>query len=147
MERTVGFTCSTFDLLHAGHLLMLREAASVCDHLICGLQVDPTKDRPEKNKPVQSLMERYIQLQSIIYVDEIIPYSTERDLRDLLEHVPIDVRILGEDHMDKQFTGNDIKHHRIYFNKRRHRFSTSNLRKAVSDKNYRLSKWEDIQDD
>ena len=147
MERTVGFTWSTFDLLHAGHLLMLREAASVCDHLICGLQVDPTKDRPEKNKPVQSLMERYIQLQSIIYVDEIIPYSTERDLRDLLEHLPIDVRILGEDHMDKQFTGNDIKHHRIYFNKRRNRFSTSNLRKAVSDKNYRLSKWEDIQDD
>ena len=146
-NKHIGFTCSTFDLLHAGHLLMLREAKSVCDHLICGLQVDPTIDRPEKNKPVQSLMERHIQLSAVEYVDEIIPYSTERDLLDLLTHLPIDIRILGEDHKNKDFTGKELIHHQVYFNKRRHRFSTTNLRKAVTDKNFRLSKWEDITDD
>ena len=85
-ENIIGFTCSTFDLLHAGHVLMLREAKQVCDYLICGLQIDPTIDRPEKNKPVQSMLERYIQLQAVEYVDEIIPYETEQELIDLLTH-------------------------------------------------------------
>ena len=91
----VGFTCSTFDLLHAGHVMMLREAKTVCDYLIVGLQTDPTIDRPEKNAPVQTLVERYIQLAGIEYVDEIIPYQTEQDLEDILNMFDINVRILG----------------------------------------------------
>ena len=132
----IGFTCSTFDLLHAGHLLMLREAKSVCDHLICGLQVDPTIDRPEKNKPVQSLMERHIQLSAVEYVDEIIPYVTEADLEDILSMYHIDVRVLGEEYRDKTFTGRSICLKRgieLYYNKRMHRFSTSDLRKRVCE--------------
>ncbi len=130
-----GFTCSTFDLLHAGHVMMLREAKSVCDYLIVGLQVDPTIDRPkEKNQPVQSLVERYVQLASVQYVDEIIPYQSERDLQDILQMYPIDIRILGEEYREYDFTGKDICRARgieLYFNKRDHRFSTSNLRHRV----------------
>ena len=130
-----GFTCSTFDLLHAGHVMMLREAKSVCDYLIVGLQVDPTIDRPkEKNQPVQSLVERYVQLASVQYVDEIIPYQTERDLEDILQMYPIDIRILGEEYREYEFTGKDICRARgieLYFNKRDHRFSTSDLRHRV----------------
>jgi len=130
-----GFTCSTFDLLHAGHVMMLREAKSVCDYLIVGLQVDPTIDRPkEKNQPVQSLVERYVQLASVEYVDEIIPYQTERDLEDILQMYPIDIRILGEEYREYDFTGKDICRARgieLYFNKRDHRFSTSDLRHRV----------------
>ena len=133
----IGFTCSTFDLLHAGHVMMLREAKSVCDHLIVGLQVDPTIDRPQsKNKPVQSLVERYVQLKAIEYVDEIIPYQTEQDLEDILQMYPIDVRILGVEYREKEFTGKDICRQRgidLYFNKRDHRFSTTDLRKRVCD--------------
>jgi len=133
----VGFTCSTFDLLHAGHVMMLREAKSVCDHLIVGLQVDPTIDRPQsKNKPVQSLVERYVQLKAIEYVDEIIPYQTEQDLEDILQMYPINVRILGVEYREKEFTGKDICRQRgidLYFNKRDHRFSTTDLRKRVCD--------------
>jgi len=133
----VGFTCSTFDLLHAGHVMMLREAKSVCDHLVVGLQVDPTIDRPQaKNKPVQSLVERYVQLKAIEYVDEIIPYQTEQDLEDILQMYPIDVRILGVEYREKEFTGKDICRQRgidLYFNKRDHRFSTTDLRKRVCD--------------
>lgn len=130
-----GFTCSTFDLLHAGHVMMLREAKSVCEYLIVGLQVDPTIDRPnEKNQPVQSLVERYVQLASVEYVDEIIPYQTEVDLEDILQMYPIDIRILGEEYREYDFTGKDICRARgieLYFNKRDHRFSTSNLRHRV----------------
>jgi glycerol-3-phosphate cytidylyltransferase len=130
-----GFTCSTFDLLHAGHVMMLREAKSVCEYLIVGLQVDPTIDRPkEKNQPVQSLVERYVQLASVEYVDEIIPYQTERDLEDILQMYPIDIRILGEEYREYDFTGKDICRARgieLYFNKRDHRFSTSDLRHRV----------------
>ena len=133
----VGFTCSTFDLLHAGHVMMLREAKSVCDHLVVGLQVDPTIDRPQsKNKPVQSLVERYVQLKAIEYVDEIITYQTEQDLEDILQMYPIDVRILGVEYREKEFTGKDICRQRgidLYFNKRDHRFSTTDLRKRVCD--------------
>ena len=130
----IGFTCSTFDLLHAGHVQMLREAREQCDYLICGLQVDPSIDRKEKNSPVQSLVERYSQLHSCRYVDEIIPYQTEKDLEDILEMYQIDIRILGEEYREKDFTGKDICPERdidLYFNKRDHRFSTTDLRNRV----------------
>ena len=133
----VGFTCSTFDLLHAGHVSMLREAKEQCDYLICGLQMDPTVDRPNKNSPIQTVVERYTQLNAVKYVDEIIPYSTEKDLEDILEMYHIDVRILGEEYRDKDFTGKDICRKRgiqLHFNKRDHRFSSSDLRKRVSEK-------------
>ena len=122
----IGFTASTFDLLHAGHVQMLREAKDHCDYLMCGLQIDPTIDRKEKNSPVQTVVERYTQLNGVKYVDEIIPYSTERDLEDILEMYHIDVRILGEEYRDKEFTGRDICKKRdieLYFNKREHRLS------------------------
>jgi len=131
----VGFTCSTFDLLHAGHVMMLREAKTVCDYLIVGLQTDPTIDRPEKNAPVQTLVERYIQLSGIEYVDEIIPYQTEQDLEDILNMFAIDIRILGEEYKDGKFTGRAICAKRgieLYYNKRDHRFSSSDLRKRVA---------------
>ena len=92
----VGFTCGAFDLLHAGHVVMLKEAKQNCDHLIVGLQTDPSIDRDEKNKPIQSIYERYIQLQAIKYVDEILPYDTEQSLMDLLESTNIDVRFVDE---------------------------------------------------
>ena len=132
----VGFTASTFDLLHAGHVQMLREAKDQCYYLICGLQQDPSSDRPEKNAPVQTVVERYTQLKAVSYVDEIIPYSTERDLEDILEMYTIHVRILGEEYRDKDFTGKDICRKRdidLHFNKRDHRFSSSDLRKRVFD--------------
>ncbi len=131
----VGFTCSTFDLLHAGHVMMLREAKSVCDYLIVGLQTDPTIDRPSKNKPVQTLVERYIQLSAIEYVDEIVPYQTEQDLEDILNMFPINLRILGEEYKDTEFTGRTICAKRgieLHYNKRDHRFSSSDLRRRVS---------------
>ena len=130
----IGFTCSAFDLLHAGHIQMLRDAKSQCDYLICGIQVDPSMDRETKNSPVQSLVERYIQLTAVKYVDEIIPYETEDDLNDILEILPINVRILGEEYKQKDFTGKDVCRRRgieLYFNKRDHRFSSSSLRKRV----------------
>ena len=130
----VGFTCSTFDLLHAGHIIMLREAKEQCDYLIVGLQMDPSVDRKEKNAPVQTIVERYTQLKGVEYVDEIIPYGTEKDLEDILSMYPIDVRILGEEYKDKTFTGRAICASRgieLYYNKRDHRFSTSDLRNRV----------------
>lgn len=133
----VGFTASTFDLLHSGHVQMLREAKDQCDYLICGLQMDPSYDRPEKNSPVQTVVERYTQLKAVSYVDEIIPYASERDLEDILEMYTIHVRILGEEYRDKDFTGKDICRKRdidLYFNKRDHRFSSSGLRKRVIEK-------------
>ena len=129
-----GFTCSSFDLFHAGHLSMLREAKDQCDYLICGLQTDPSFDRKEKNKPIQTVVERYTQLKALSYVDEIIPYNTEEDLKDLLTLYTIDVRILGVEYKTQEFTGKDICQKRgidLYFNKRDHRFSTSDLRKRV----------------
>lgn len=125
-----GFTCSCFDLFHAGHIMMLREAKAQCDYLIVGLQTDPTLDRPEKNKPVQSITERYIQLSACKYVDEIIVYATEQDLVDVLQAFPIDVRILGEEYSDRYFTGDDLEME-FYFNKRQHGFSTTELRNRI----------------
>ena len=130
-DKIVGITASSFDLLHAGHILMLREAKSVCDHLIVALQTDPTLDRPNKNKPVQSYMERYIQVSAVKYVDEIIPYSTEEELLAILTHIPLDIRIIGSDYIGKEFTGKDLPHIRTYYNKRDHDFSTTNLRQQV----------------
>ena len=126
----VGFTCSCFDLFHAGHIMMLKEAKSQCDYLIVGLQTDPTIDRPEKNKPIQSVFERFVQLQACKYVDEVIPYSTEKELVDILLSYPINVRILGEEYANKPFTGAEIDME-FYFNKRRHSFSTTELRQRV----------------
>ena len=132
----VGITASTFDLLHAGHIAMLREAKSQCDYLICALQVDPTFDRTTKNSPVQSIVERQAQLAAIKYVDEVIIYCTEADLIDIINMYPIDVRILGEEYRQKDFTGKDECRNRgiqLYFNKRDHRFSSSDLRERVKN--------------
>jgi glycerol-3-phosphate cytidylyltransferase len=126
-----GFTCSCFDLLHAGHILMLEEAKLHCDRLVVGLQTDPTLDRPEKNAPLQSVTERYIQLAAVKYVDEIIPYSTEQDLSNLLKALPIDIRIIGEDYRDKDFTGKELNIP-LYYNKREHDWSSSALRKKIN---------------
>ena len=130
----IGFTCSTFDLLHAGHIQMLRDAKEQCEYLICGLQVDPSIDRPEKNSPVQTIVERYTQLNAVKYVNEIIPYQTEKDLEDILNMLHIDIRILGEEYKNKTFTGRAICAKRgieLFFNKREHRFSSSDLRNRV----------------
>lgn len=126
----IGFTCSCFDLFHAGHVLMLEEAKQHCDYLIVGLQTDPTIDRPEKNKPVQSVYERYVQLKGCKYVDEIIPYSTEEDLLNLLTTLNYDVRIIGEEYRHKAFTGKHLDKE-FYFNKRPHTYSSSGLRKQI----------------
>jgi glycerol-3-phosphate cytidylyltransferase len=133
-----GITASTFDLLHAGHIEMLREAKTHCEYLICALQIDPSVDRPEKNKPVQSIVERYTQLEAVRFVDEIIPYLHESDLEDILEMRQINVRILGEEYREKDFTGRDIckaRNIQLHFNKRDHRFSSSGLRKRVQEAN------------
>ena len=134
----IGFTCSTFDLLHAGHVQMLREAKEQCDYLIVGLQMDPSHDRASKNPPIQTIVERYSQLKAVRYVDEIIPYSTEQDLEDILELYTIHVRILGDEYRDKDFTGKDICRRRdidLFFNNRDHRFSSSALRKSCAINN------------
>jgi len=132
----VGLTASTFDLLHAGHIAMLREAKSQCDYLIVALQVDPTLDRADKNAPIQSIVERQIQLAACRYVDEVVVYQTEQDLIDLLLILPLDVRILGVEYADKEFTGRWEGGERgieIVFNGRDHSFSSSSLRKRVAD--------------
>jgi len=133
----VGFTASAFDLLHAGHIQMLREAKTQCDYLICALQMDPSLDRPkEKNPPIQTIVERYTQLKAVRYVDEIIPYNTEEDLIDILTMYDIDVRILGEEYKSKDFTGkNECRKLGIdfYFNKRNHRFSSTGLRQRIKN--------------
>jgi len=129
-----GLTASTFDLLHAGHIAMLREAKSQCDYLICALQIDPSIDRPEKNSPVQSIVERYAQLSAVRYVDEILVYQSEEDLLDIIQMYPIKLRILGAEYRDKDFTGKDECRRlgiQLYFNNREHRFSSSDLRRRV----------------
>ena len=128
----IGFTCSTFDLFHAGHIMMLKEARTQCDYLIVGLQTDPTIDRPEKNKPVQGIFERYVQLQACKYVDEVVVYATEKELLDVLQSYPIDVRILGDEYASKSFTGDNLGME-LYFNRREHSFSTTELRQRVVD--------------
>lgn len=128
----IGFTCGAFDLLHAGHIVMLKEAKSKCDYLIVGLQTDPSIDRQHKNQPVQSVYERYIQLKAVKYVDEIIPYDTEQSLRDLLMSTPIDIRFVGDDYKDRIFTGMDLGHE-VFYTSRKHSFSSSSLRNKIHE--------------
>lgn len=125
-----GITASSFDLLHAGHILMLKEAKSVCDYLIVALQVDPTVDRPHKNKPIQSYYERWVQLSAVKYVDEIIPYSSEEELMTILQNYNIDIRILGDEYYDRYFTGNDLQME-YHYNKRTHGYSSTELRNRI----------------
>lgn len=127
----IGFTASAFDLLHAGHVAMLEEAKSVCDYLICGLHIDPSQQRSAKNKPIQSVVERYTQLRAISYVDEIVPYESESDIIDILLLRRVDVRIIGEEYRGTDFTGHELQM-QTHFNKRLHRFSSSELRKRLT---------------
>ena len=130
----VGITFSTFDLFHIGHIKMLEEAKKQCDYLIIGLQIDPSIDRKNKNKPTQSIVERYTQLKCCKYVNEIIPYIYEKDIIDILQTYNIDVRIIGEEYKYKMYTGkNECKELsiKLYYNKRQHRFSSTNLRKHI----------------
>jgi len=133
----IGFTCSVFDLLHTGHILMLEEAKTKCDYLIVGLQTASTKGKTYNtinNQPIQSVVERYLQLKACKHVNEIIPYTTEEDLEDLLSSVKIDIRILGNEYRNKDYTGKEICKRRnieIYFNEREHRFSSSYLRNKL----------------
>lgn len=139
-KKIIGITCSTFDLLHAGHIIMLEECKKYCDYLICALQNDPTIDRPEKNKPTQSIVERYLQLDAVKYVDKIIPYNTEDDLIDIFKSLDLDVRIIGSDYQGKDFTAKDIcqkRGIRVVYNKRDHSFSTTNLRKKIYSLEYK----------
>ena len=127
-----GITFGAFDLFHAGHVLMLKEAKAVCDYLIVCIQTDPSLDREEKNKPVQSIIEREIQVSGCRFVDEVIIYDTEVDLLNIIGQVDWDVRIIGEEYKDKDFTGRDQTLERCHFNKRPHTFSSSELRERVS---------------
>ena len=134
--KRIGITFSTFDMLHAGHIAMLSEAKNHCDYLIAGLQTDPTIDRPDtKNKPIQSIVERQIQLAACRYVDEVVTYQTEQDLIDLLLILPLDVRILGVEYEHTDFTGKQecfMRDIELVFNGRDHSFSSSSLRKRVA---------------
>ena len=127
-----GFTCSAFDFLHAGHLIMLKEVRAQCDYLIVGLHTDPSIDRPEKHKPIETVEERKIRLQACKYVDKIITYDTEEDLYNLLKELKPDIRFLGEDHKGKPFTGDDLPI-KIVYNSRNHNYSSSNLRERIKN--------------
>tara|TARA_Y100000114_G_C11736976_1_gene316760 strand:+ start:144 stop:563 length:420 start_codon:yes stop_codon:yes gene_type:complete len=130
----IGITCSAFDLLHTGHIVMLQEAKTVCDYLICALQVDPSKTRKNKNTPSQTIVERQIQLSAVKYVDEIIVYETEEDLENIFASLKIDIRIIGEEYKQKNFTAKDIckkRNIQIYYNDRKHNFSSTNLKKFI----------------
>ena len=132
-----GITFGAFDLFHAGHVLMLEEAKAVCDYLIVCIQTDPSLDREEKNKPVQSIIEREIQVSGCRFVDEVIIYDTEADLLHIIGQVDWDVRIIGEEYKDKDFTGRDQTLERCHFNKRPHTFSSSELRERVSKEHFK----------
>lgn len=140
MKKVIGITCSTFDLLHTGHIIMLEECKKYCDYLICALQNDPTLDRPEKNKPIQSIVERYLQLDAVKYVDKIIPYNTELELIEIFKSLDLDIRIIGEDYKNEDFTAKDICQERnikIVYNRRDHDHSTSNLRNKIYNLEYK----------
>ena len=132
----IGITCSCFDLFHAGHVKMLQEAKEVCDYLIVALQTDPTIDRPNKNKPIQSLVERYIQLDACKYVDEVVPYQTESELEEIFSSFKLDIRIIGSDYLNQDFTAKEICINRgikIFYNKRDHNFSSTELKNRIKD--------------
>ena len=131
-EVKIGFTCSTFDLFHAGHIVMLQESKSLCDYLVCGLLTDPTIDRPDtKSSPIQTPFERYVQLSSCRYVDEVIPFSTEQEIIDMVLSIQPDIRIVGEENRDKDHTGKGLC--KVHYNKRKHSFSSTSLRKRVQE--------------
>ncbi len=134
----IGITFGAFDLFHAGHILMLQEAKTICDHLIVCIQTDPSADRDDKNTPVQSIVERQIQVTACRYVDEVIVYDTEADVIEILKSVDWDVRILGDEYRDEPFTGREETLDKCYFNRRPHNFSSSELRLRVVEKS---SKW------
>ncbi len=134
----IGITFGAFDLFHAGHILMLQEAKTICDHLIVCIQTDPSADRDDKNTPVQSIVERQIQVTACRYVDEVIVYHTEADVIEILKSVDWDVRILGDEYRDEPFTGREETLDKCYFNRRPHNFSSSELRLRVVEKS---SKW------
>jgi len=127
----IGFTCSCFDLFHAGHIMMLKECKDNCDYLIVGLQTDPTIDRPEKNKPIQTVFERFVQLQSCKYVDEVVVYATEAELLDVLRSYKLNIRFVGEEYRAKDFTGKELVP--VFYNSRKHSFSTTELRQRVTE--------------
>tara|TARA_B110000858_G_scaffold111304_1_gene127400 strand:- start:93 stop:494 length:402 start_codon:yes stop_codon:yes gene_type:complete len=130
----IGITCSSFDLFHAGHVKMLEEAKSQCDYLIVALQTDPTIDRPEKNKPIQSIVERYVQVNACKWVDEIVPYTTEKDLEDIFASFQLDYRFIGIEYKDKDFTAKDVCLSRkieLIYNSRSHKWSSSELRNRI----------------
>lgn len=129
-KKIIGFTCGALDLLHAGHVTMLKDCKAQCDYLIVGLQTDPTIDRPHKNKPIETVEERLIRLKGCKYVDKILIYETENDLYNLLKELKPDVRFIGVDHKHKYFTGNDL-HIDIIWNERNHNYSSSNLRERI----------------
>ena len=132
----IGITCSCFDMVHAGHVTMLQEAKAQCDYLIVALQTDPTIDRPTKNKPIQSLVERYIQVSGCKHVDEIVPYQTEQELEQIFSSFNLNIRIIGDDYRGKEFTAKDICASRgidIYYNKRDHGFSSTELKKRIKN--------------
>lgn len=133
-DSSVGICFGAFDLLHAGHITMLAEASLHCDYLVVGLQSDPTIDRPEKNKPIQGLFERYVQLSAVRYVDMIIPYDTEKDLLNILYSIPVEKRFLGSDYVGKPFTGDNVSDIDIVYIDRGHGFSSSELRKRINGK-------------
>ena len=134
-SKKTGFTCSCFDLLHAGHILMLQDAKKQCDYLIVGLQIDPSVDRPkEKNKPIQSLEERRIQLEAVKYIDKVIVYESEKDLFNLIQKINPDIRILGSDYKNKKFTGDNLGI-KIYYHERNHNYSSTRLKKKIMSKN------------
>ena len=131
-EVKIGFTCSTFDLFHAGHIVMLQESKSLCDYLVCGLLTDPTIDRPDtKSSPIQTPFERYVQLSSCRYVDEVIPFSTEQEIIDMVLSIQPDIRIVGEEYRDRDHTGKGLCP--VHYNKRKHSFSSTSLRKRVQE--------------
>ena len=130
IPNKIGFTCGAFDLLHAGHIVMLEETKQFCNYLIVGLQTDPSIERPSKNKPIQSIYERYIQLSAVKFVDKIIPYDTENSLVDLLQSQNINIRFVGEDYKNKAFTGDDLNI-KIQYTNRQHSFSTTSLRQRT----------------
>lgn len=132
----IGWVCSTFDLLHPGHILLLEDCKNVCDFLIVGLQEDPTTDRPEKNKPIQSLKERMIQLKAVKYVDKIITYKTEKDLKKLLKKIKPNIRILGSDYKGKHYTGDDLNIE-VYYHNRKHKYSSTELRNRIYQIEYK----------
>ena len=130
ISNKIGFTCGAFDLLHAGHIVMLEETKQFCNYLIVGLQTDPSIERPSKNKPIQSIYERYIQLSAVKFVDKIIPYDTENSLVDLLQSQNINIRFVCEDYKKKAFTGDDLNI-KIQYTNRQHSFSTTSLRQRT----------------